>query len=142
MERLSDLLKDSGKITSVKTSCGRGDCKSCSVLMNGDVVPSCLIPAFGARGAEIVTTEGFAETQDYADIINALRHSGADLCDLCRGGTILTIHAILERFAEPDEDQILDAFSGNVCPCTNMKLIIKAVRNAARTRKRKRLGRK
>ncbi len=141
-ERLSDLLKNSGKITSVRTSCSSGECRSCSVFMNGDVVPSCLIPAFEVRGAEIVTLEGFRKTKDYADIISAFEYSGADPCDLCRGGTILTIHAILERFAEPDDDQILDAFSGNICPCTNMKLIIKTVRHAALARKRKHLGRK
>jgi carbon-monoxide dehydrogenase small subunit len=140
--RLSDILKDSGKISSVRTSCNSGECKSCSVFISGDVAPSCLIPAFAARGCEIVTLEGFSKTKDYNDIMHAFAETGADPCDLCRGGTILTIHAILERFAEPNEDQILDAFSGKICPCTNMDLIIKTVRKAALHRKRKHIGRK
>ena len=140
--RLSDILKESGKITSVRTSCQRGECKSCSVIVDGDVVPSCMIPAFAVRGREIVTLEGFSRSRDYDDIIQAFDDTGASPCDLCRGGTILTIQSILERFAEPGEAQILDAFSGNICPCTNINLIIEAVKKAAVYRKRKHVGRK
>ncbi len=141
-ERLSDILKKTGKVSSVRTSCNKGECKSCSIMVNGDVVPSCMICAFSARGSEIVTLEGFSKTKDYNDIIQAFEETGVSPCDFCRGGTILTIQSILERFAEPGETQILDAFSGNICPCTDIKLIIEAVKKAAMYRKRKRIGRK
>ena len=141
-ERLSDILKATGRVSSVRTSCRKGECKSCSVILNSDVVPSCMIPAFAARGSEIVTLEGFSKTKDYNDIIQAFEETGASPCDFCRGGTILTIQSILERFSEPGETQILDAFSGNICPCTNINLIIEAVKKAALYRKRKRIGRK
>ncbi len=140
--RLSDILKDSGKINSVRSSCNKGECKSCSIFFNGDVVSSCLIPAFETRNAEIVTLEGFSKTTDCSDIMQALSETGAEPCDLCRGGIILTIHSILERFAEPDEVQILDAFRGRICPCTNLNLTIEAVKKAALNRKRKHIGRK
>ncbi len=140
--RLSDILKSNGKIFSVRTSCLKGECKSCSVIIDGEVVPSCMIPAFSVRGSDITTLEGFSKTRDYHDIIQAFEETGASPCDFCRGGTILTIQSILERFAEPEEPQILDAFSGNICPCTNIGLIMDSVKRAALYRKRKRLGRK
>ncbi len=140
--RLSDILKDNSRINSIRAVCNKGECKSCSVLFNGDIVLSCLIPAFEARNSTIVTLEGFIKTKEYNDIVRALVEAETELCDLCRSGTILTIHSILERYAEPEEDQILDAFRGKVCPCTNEKLIIKAIKKAALYRRRIRFGRK
>jgi len=140
--RLSDILKNTAKITSVHTACNKGECRSCTVLFNGDAAASCLIPAFEARSSEVVTLEGFSKTEDYRDIMQALADTGTAPCELCRGGTILTMYSILERFAEPNEEQVLDAFRGKICPCTNVRLIITAVKKAALYRKRKRFGRK
>ena len=140
--RLSDILKGNAKIDSIHSACNKGECRSCTILFNGDAAASCLIPAFEVRSSEVVTLEGFSKTDDYHDIMQALEETGTSLCDLCRGGTILTIYSILERFAEPDKGQILDAFSGKICPCTNIRLIIQVVKKTALYRRRKRFGRK
>ncbi len=140
--RLSDILNGFSHIESVRSVCMKGECKSCTILFNGDIAASCLIPAFEARYATIITLEGFRKTEDYQDILQALVETVGEPCDLCGSGTILTIHSILERFAEPDENQILDAFGRSICSCTNMRLIIKAIKKAALYRRRKRFGRK
>ena len=142
MTRLSNMLKDSTEVNSVRSSCNKGECKSCSIFFNGDIAASCLIPAFEVRNADIITLEGFSKTKEYTDIEKALMKTGNQLCDSCRGGIILTIHSILERYAEPSEDQILDAFREKICSCTNLSLIIKTVEKAAYYRKRAHVGRK
>ena len=136
--RLVDLLKTSGKIQSLRTSCYRGICRGCAVFFNGDLVSSCLIPAFQARNAEIITFEGLIKSDEINDIINGFEDAGYGPCDFCRPGKMMTIHSILESFVEPENHQIMEAFEGINCSCTDKSTLLKSVKAGAYYRRRRR----
>lgn len=136
--RLVDLLKTSGKIMSLRTSCYRGTCRGCAIFFNGDLVSSCLIPAFQARNAEITTFEGLIKSDEINDIINGFKDAGYEPCNFCRPEKIMTIHSILESFIEPENHQIMEAFEGINCSCTDKSTLLKSVKAGAYYRRRRR----
>ncbi len=136
--RLVDLLKTSGKILSLRTSCYRGICRGCAVFYNGDLVTSCLIPAFQARNAEITTFEGLIKSDEINDIISGFEDAGYGPCDFCRPGKMMTIHSILESYVEPEDHQIMEAFEGINCSCTDKSTLLKSVKAGAYYRRRRR----
>jgi len=139
--RLVDLLKTSAKIQSLRTSCYKGVCRGCSIFFNGDLVASCLIPVFQARDAEIVSYEGLSKSVEIDDIISGFEDEEYFPCDFCRPGKIMTIHSILENYSDPDENQIMEAFEGINCSCTDNSTLIKAVKTGAFYRRRRRRAR-
>ncbi|MDA3941438.1 MAG: 2Fe-2S iron-sulfur cluster-binding protein [Spirochaetia bacterium] len=139
--RLVDLLKNSAKVQSLRTSCYKGICRGCSVLFNGDLVSSCLIPVFQARDSEIVSYEGLSKSYEIKDILSGFEDEEYFPCDYCRPGKIMTIHSILESYSDPDDNQILEAFEGINCSCTDKSTLLKAVKTGAFYRRRRRRAR-
>jgi carbon-monoxide dehydrogenase small subunit len=132
MERLLDVLRQEFGLTGTKEGCGEGECGACSVLMDGALVNSCLIPVLQAKGASIVTIEGLAgDSRARAVQDSFLEHGGAQ-CGICTPGMILAAVSLLNKKPEPNIDDIREGLAGNLCRCTGYIQIFEAVAEAAR----------
>ena len=127
---LLQALRDLG-YTDVKNGCEKGDCGACAVLMDGRAVNSCLVLAWQAEGAEIITDAGLGTMDDPHPLQEAFADAGAAQCGYCTPGMIISAAALLERNPHPTEDEIREAISGNLCRCTGYAQIVKAVQVAA-----------
>jgi len=125
--RFIDVLRDCFHLTGTKEGCSEGECGACSILMNGDVVASCLLLAGQAEGAEIVTIEGIVEQGEYDHLLRAFMEVGAVQCGFCTPGIIVALKALLDRNPNPSDEEIRIAISGNLCRCTGYQKIIEAV---------------
>jgi carbon-monoxide dehydrogenase small subunit len=132
MERLLDVLRRDLQLTGTKEGCGEGECGACSVLMNGKLVNSCLVPALHADGAEITTIEGIAREENLHEVQQAFLDCGGAQCGICTPGMVLAAVNLLERTPSPTEPQIRDGLSGNLCRCTGYMRIFEAVLQACR----------
>jgi aerobic carbon-monoxide dehydrogenase small subunit len=133
MKRLLDVLREDLRLTGAKEGCGEGECGSCAVIMNGELVNSCLVPILQAEGARITTIEGLAPaTSETLDPIQQcfLEHGGAQ-CGICTPGMILATHHLLERHPQPTLAEIQEGLAGNLCRCTGYMRTFEAVRQAA-----------
>ena len=129
--RLIDLLRDEFALTSVREGCAVGECGACTVLLNGEPVCSCLVPAVQARGSEIVTVEGLEKDGQLDRIQRAFLDHDATQCGFCTPGMILTAKALLDKNPKPTRAEIKKALAGNICRCTGFIPIIDAVEAAA-----------
>jgi len=129
-ETLLNILRDKLRIRSVKYSCGIGECGSCTVLLNGKPVTSCLVIAAGLDGASVETADYIAKTELGTRIVNALLLEGAVQCGYCTPGFLVTIYAALKSgmIKRGDSEEVAKAISGNICRCTGYVNIIKAVK--------------
>jgi len=130
-ERLIDLLRYKLGLTSIKEGCGRGECGACAVIMDGKLVPSCLVLAIRADGSKILTLEGLAPPGKIHAIQKALLDTFSVQCGFCFPGFEMAIKALLDRNLDPTDDEIMEALSGNLCRCGSYLRFIKAVRLAA-----------
>jgi carbon-monoxide dehydrogenase small subunit len=130
MKRLLDVLRDL-HLTGAKEGCGEGECGSCSVLMNGDLVNSCLVPFLQAEDAQITTIEGLAIDKKLHPIQQCFLSEGGAQCGICTPGMILATHHLLEKYPQPTLLQIQEGLSGNLCRCTGYIRIFNAVQQAA-----------
>jgi len=131
MKRLLDVLREDLHLTGAKEGCGEGECGSCSVLMNGDLVNSCLVPILQAEGAQITTIEGVAIDEKLHPIQQCFLENGGAQCGICTPGMILATHHLLEKHTKPTLLQIQEGLSGNLCRCTGYTRIFNAVQAAA-----------
>jgi aerobic carbon-monoxide dehydrogenase small subunit len=131
MERLLDVLRQHLGLTGAKEGCGEGECGSCSVLMEGDLVNSCLVPLLQARDATILTIEGLAG-EHLHKLQQAFLDSGGAQCGICTPGMILAALHLLDRKPAPTMEDIREGLSGNLCRCTGYMQIFEAVADAAR----------
>jgi len=138
-QRLSDILRIRFKLLQTKTGCCIGQCGACSVIMNGLVVKSCLIPAFKIQGSEIITFEGFSQTEEYQDIEAGLEEAGAECCGFCITGKIMAAEALLSRNYRPARNEVIAAFQGIKCRCTEPESLVRGIM-AAGVRRRRRLN--
>src|SRR6267143_3059237 len=134
MERLLDVLRNELGLTGTKEGCGEGECGSCSVLLDGMLVNSCLIPVAQANGASIVTIEGMSAHDLMTPLQEAFLECGGAQCGICTPGMILAAVHLLEKKAEPAIADIREGLAGNLCRCTGYMQIFEAVANAARRR--------
>jgi aerobic carbon-monoxide dehydrogenase small subunit len=132
MERLLDVLRNELGLTGTKEGCGEGECGSCSVLMDGELVNSCLIPALQANRATILTVEGLAADGRLCALQHAFVECGAAQCGICTPGMLLAAHNLLRRNTNPSLDEVREALSGNLCRCTGYMQIFEAVMEAGR----------
>ena len=139
--RLVDILRNTFGLLGAKTGCYIGNCGACSVILNGEVVKACLVPAFKIRAREIVTVEGFMQTDEYQDVLDAVAETEAENCGFCNAGKILTAEALLGRNPRPSEDEILSAFQGIRCRCTDPEELVQLVTALAKHRRRRIYGR-
>ncbi|MDR0313254.1 MAG: 2Fe-2S iron-sulfur cluster binding domain-containing protein [Treponema sp.] len=140
-KRLIDILRLSFGLCGAKTGCYTGICGLCSVILNGDVVKSCLVPAFKIQGQEIITIEGFSQNDEYNDIMQGLAEAGIENCGYCNTGKILTIEALLTKNPTPSPKEILMAFHGIKCRCTEPVSLVNGVQIIAQNRQRRLYGR-
>ncbi|GAB1484344.1 (2Fe-2S)-binding protein [Treponema sp.] len=140
-KRLLDILRDSFRLFSAKAGCRVGRCGSCSIIFNGKVVPSCLIPAFSVRGGEVITLEGFSQTDEFQDIAEGFAREGVETCGYCDAAVILATEALFEHNPQPDKEEILAAFDGVLCRCTDPRILAAGVAAAADIRQGRLYGR-
>jgi carbon-monoxide dehydrogenase small subunit len=115
-----------------KNACEQGECGSCSVLLDGELVCACLVLAAQADGHDVVTVEGLGAGDDLHPVQQAFVDAGAVQCGFCTPGLVVATAALLQRTPNPSEDEIREALSGNLCRCTGYMKIFDAVRTAAR----------
>ena len=132
MERLLDVLREELGLTGTKEGCGEGECGSCSVLMDGVLVNSCLVPALQAKGVNITTVEGLAEDERLHALQQAFLDCGGAQCGICTPGMILAALHLLSKKPQPTIEDIREGLSGNLCRCTGYAQIIEAVAEVGR----------
>jgi carbon-monoxide dehydrogenase small subunit len=130
-ESLLTTLRDRLALPGSKNACEQGECGSCSVLLDGELVCSCLVLAAQAEGHEVVTVEGLAENGVLHSVQEAFADAGAVQCGFCTPGFVVAAADLLRRVPEPTDDEIREALSGNLCRCTGYAKILDAVHAAA-----------
>lgn len=134
-ETLLEVLRIHLGLTGTKAGCGEGECGTCTVLLDGLPVNSCLTLAIEADGREVTTIEGLADGADLHPLQEAFVEHGAIQCGFCSPGMILTSKALLDANPSPTKDEIRSALSGNLCRCTGYQKIVDAVEAAAKSMK-------
>jgi len=129
---LLDVIREDLKLTGAKYGCGEGQCRACTVLMDGRPITACDTPIAKADGARIVTIEGLAEGDALHPVQEAFIAEGAMQCGFCVTGMILTAVALLEQNPSPTDAQIVEWMNGNLCRCCGYPNLVNAVRRAAR----------
>ena len=138
--RLIDILRESFGLFGAKSGCLTGQCGACTVIYNGLASLACLIPAFRIRGAEIITIEGFSQTIEYQEIYDAFAGFHVGNCGYCEAGKILCAEALLEKNPAPSKEEILLAFTGIKCRCTNAERLVNAINDIAVKRQKRLYG--
>ena len=131
-ESLLFALREQLGLSGSKNACEQGECGSCSVLFDGDLVCSCLVLAAQADGHDVVTVEGVARRGSLHRVQEAFLAAGAVQCGFCTPGLIVATVDLLDHNPSPSDDEIREALSGNLCRCTGYQKIFDAVRAAAR----------
>ncbi|MDQ3162875.1 MAG: (2Fe-2S)-binding protein [Actinomycetota bacterium] len=130
-ESLLNALRDGFGLPGSKNACEQGECGSCSVLLDGELVCACLVLAAQAAGHEVTTVEGLSGAEGTHRVQQAFVDAGAVQCGFCTPGLVVTTAALLEHNPDPSDDEIREALSGNLCRCTGYAKIFDAVRLAA-----------
>jgi len=127
MSRLLDVLREDLRLTGTKEGCGEGECGACTVILNGQIVNSCLVPVAQVAGAEITTIEGVADGDQLHAVQQAFIEHGGAQCGICTPGMILAAVDLLERHPAPSEADIRIGLAGNLCRCTGYMKIFESV---------------
>ncbi len=132
LARLLDVLRRDLQLLGTKEGCGEGECGACSVLVDGQLVNSCLIPALQVQGREVQTIEGVAPSVDLLDKVQQafVKHGGAQ-CGICTPGMILASKTLLAQHPQPTAAQVREGLAGNLCRCTGYTKIFESVLAAA-----------
>ncbi len=131
---LLTLLREKLALTGTKNGCSSGECGACTVLLDGEPVNSCMVLAAECDGARVVTVEGLAHDRRLDPLQQAFVDAGAVQCGFCIPGMLISARALIDRNANPTEEDIREALVGNLCRCTGYVRIIEAVRAAAARR--------
>ena len=131
MKRLLDVLREDLRLTGTKEGCGEGECGSCSVRMNGELVNSCLVPVLQADGATVQTVEGLACDGEMHPLQRAFLECGGAQCGICTPGMLIAATHLLEQNPRPTMAEIREGLSGNLCRCTGFIRIFESVIAAA-----------
>ena len=133
MKRLLDVIREDLRLTGTKEGCGEGECGSCSVRMNGELVNSCLVPVMQAEGAVIQTVEGLARGDELHPVQQAFLECGGAQCGICTPGMLMAAAQLVERNPHPSIAEIREGLAGNLCRCTGFMRIFESVLAAATT---------
>ncbi len=131
MKRILDVLREDLHLTGTKEGCGEGECGSCSVRMNGELVNSCLVPVLQAEGADVQTVEGLAANGKLHPIQQAFLNCGGSQCGICTPGMLMAAAQLIDRNPHPTMAQIREGLAGNLCRCTGFMRIFESVLAAA-----------
>jgi aerobic carbon-monoxide dehydrogenase small subunit len=127
MRRLLDALREDLGLTGTKEGCGEGECGACSVLVDGQVVDSCLVPVCQVDGGDVRTVEGLADGDQLDPLQQAFLVAGGAQCGICTPGMLMAARAFLDDGGEPTDERIREAIAGNLCRCTGYTKIIEAI---------------
>lgn len=130
--RLLDVLREDLGATGTKEGCGEGECGACSVLIDGEVVDSCLVAVGQVEGRKVVTVEGLADGGRLTALQQAFIEHGAAQCGICTPGMLLAAHVLLQRATRLSADDVREGLAGNLCRCTGYTKIIDAVLSCAK----------
>lgn len=128
--RLIDLLRDELGLIGTKEGCGEGECGACTIIMDGETVASCLVMAFQADGSEILTIEGLEKEGELHPVQKAYMDAGAVQCGFCIPGMVLSTKSLLDKNPNPNDDEIREGISGNLCRCTGYNKMVIATKKA------------
>ncbi|MDW8284222.1 MAG: (2Fe-2S)-binding protein [Myxococcales bacterium] len=131
MARLLDVLREELHLTGTKEGCGEGECGACAVVMDGELVNSCLVPAAQAAGVQLRTVEGLAAGGRLAPLQEAFLHCNGAQCGICTPGMLMAAFCLLQHNPHPSEEAVRAALAGNLCRCTGYAKIVAAVARAA-----------
>ena len=131
-ESLLEVLRSRLKLTGTKKGCGEGECGTCTVLLDGLPVDSCLLPALKVQNRKVTTIEGLSDGETLHPIQEAFLEAGGVQCGFCTPGMVLSSKALLDRNPSPNREEIKEALSGNICRCTGYVQIQEAVELAAK----------
>jgi carbon-monoxide dehydrogenase small subunit len=131
LRRLLDVLREDLGLKGPKEGCGEGECGACAVLLDGKLANSCLIAIGTVAGREVLTIEGFRETERFKLLETAFSEAGAVQCGFCTPGMLLAAEALLRQNPKPSAAEIREGISGNLCRCTGYGMIVAAISNAA-----------
>ena len=129
--RLIDVLRKEFGLLDCKEGCGEGECGTCSILLDRDLAPACIIALGAVQGREVQTVEGYSRTDRFALLADCFAQAGAVQCGYCTPGMVLAGEALLRKNPNPAEADIRKALSGNLCRCTGYNLIVEAINQAA-----------
>lgn len=127
MARLLDVLREQTHLTGTKEGCGEGECGACTVIIDGQIVNSCLVPLAQVNGAEITTIEGVAQNGELHAVQQAFIDHGGAQCGICTPGMVLAAVDLLKRNPQPSESEIRNGLAGNLCRCTGYMKIFESV---------------
>lgn len=134
VRRLLDVLREDLRLTGTKEGCGEGECGACSVIVDGEVINSCLVPVCQVQGASILTVEGLARDGRLDPLQQAFLECGGAQCGICTPGMLIAARGLLDHNPKPTLDEIKEAIAGNLCRCTGYTKIIEAIEQAAELR--------
>ena len=134
MKRLLDVLREDLRLTGTKEGCGEGECGACSVIVDGEVINSCLVPVCQVNGATILTVEGLARDGRLDPLQQAFLECGGAQCGICTPGMLIAARALLDENSHPSRNDIKEAIAGNLCRCTGYVKIIDAIQQASMTK--------
>lgn len=129
--RLLDLLRGTFSLTGPKEGCGEGECGACSVILNGRLANACLIAAGSLENSRVLTIEGFKDTKRFQVMVEAFAEAGAVQCGFCTPGMIMAAEALLSNKPHPNENEIRESISGNLCRCTGYNMIVEGIKLAS-----------
>jgi len=132
MRRLLDVLRHDLELTGTKEGCGEGECGACAVLVDGELVNSCLVPVLQVDGAHITTVEGLASDGNLCRVQKAFAENGGTQCGMCTPGMLMATVSLLKQVPRPSDAQIRKGLAGNICRCTGYMHVVESVMRAAR----------
>ena len=132
MKRLLDMLRHDLGLTGTKEGCGEGECGACAVLLDGELVNSCLVPALQVNGSSVCTIEVVSTEGQLHPIQQCFLERGGAQCGICTPGMILATHHLLDKHPNPTLEQIQEGLAGNLCRCTGYMRIFESVQEAAK----------
>jgi len=133
MKRLLDVLREDLCLTGTKEGCGEGECGACSVIVDGEVINSCLVPICQLQGANVLTVEGLSRDGRLDPLQQAFLECGATQCGICTPGMLISARSLLDVNPRPTREEIRTAIAGNLCRCTGYIKIIDAIERTAET---------